>query len=738
MDEFGESYESDSSFDSGMDLGGSESFESFDSPDTSFTESEPLSEGFDEAPLEDYSAGSEDLSFDETPALEDYSSETSELPFDETPLLEDYTSDTAELPFNESPELEDYSSDADELSFDEAAPLDDYSSNTEDLPFDELSPLEDPDVVPNDISEELDTLDAIEDDPSAVLDKAPEEDLSYFEDASLEDNATSETTEVSEEFPIDETVPEGDEISETTDDFEELPLDETVPESDYIPETSDSSEELSLDETVPESDEIPETTDSFEEPSFDESNVSFEMSESPEMSDATEETTVPEALEPAEDGGIEDYDYETAPETMDNQNPETIGEFAPTDNPYGETWEQFSEENPDAVEQSSDWDSLQEVPFAGEDDPEGVVEPKAYESVSDYMNAHNYGQEDFETYSQDPEWRELMRNEYPDYELPELSQESAQEQLNQYMSDHNYGIEDYDEYSQDPTWRELHSTVFPDDELPPLNIENTETVEPSFDDSTNLESPEAVSDVPESVPESIEETTEASEFEEPAERIYNDFEQSVIETNPEFYDSGEFLEQGVNKHGFEGTCGETTQANTLNKLLGTNEFTEDKVLDVALDNDLCFSEGDPASCGGTTTEQFMDLYDKMNEQLDCTISTELYEYDDALGVEEVAQQLENGNVVNVAVDSNALWGYSDYVDEMGVPIDDVVSDHWITVTGVERNDLGEIEGFNILDSGGGENYVSAEKYHDICFGTDEHKVLDPTTIVVSKVEDANG
>lgn len=650
MDEFGDGLESDSSFDSGMDLGGSESFDSFDTSDISLTETEPLSESFDEAPLEDFSSGGEDLSFDETPALEDSFSDTAELSFDEAAPLDDFSSDTEDLSLDEAPALEDYSSDTAELSLDDAEPLDDYSSDTEELPFDDESPLDDPDMVPNDISEEMDTLDAVEEDPSAMLDKAPEEDMSYFEDESLEDASTDETTDLPEELPLDETVPETEEIPESSDDFEELPFDETdsesteFTESDEIPESADA-----FDETVPETDEVTEPTDSIEELPFDEAETAPEVAETPDVPEESEylpseEMTETEVVEPTEDNsGVETYDFETAPETLDDQNPETVGEFAPSENPYSESWEQFSEEVNEGDSQQADWDSLQEVPFAGEEATEGVVEDNPYESV-----------------------------------------------------------------------------------------------EPSYEDSTNIESPEAVTDVPEDVPESVEETAEVSEVEEPAERVYNDFEQSVMENNPEFYESGEFLEQGVNKHGFEGTCGETTQANTLNKLLGTNEFTEDKVLDVALDNNLCFSEGDPESCGGTTTEQFMDLYDKMNEQLDGAISTELYEYDDALDVEEVAKQLEDGNVVNVAVDSNALWGYTDYVDEMGVPVDDVVSDHWITVTGVERNDLGEIEGFNILDSGGGENYVSAEKYHDICFGTDEHKVLDPTTIVVSKTEDVDG
>ena len=71
-------------------------------------------------------------------------------------------------------------------------------------------------------------------------------------------------------------------------------------------------------------------------------------------------------------------------------------------------------------------------------------------------------------------------------------------------------------------------------------------------------------------------------------------------------------------------------------------------------------------------------------------------------------------------------------NSMGIPCDDFYSDHWITVTGVQRDELGNIQGFDIIDSGGGVNYVDADKYHEMCFGTDEHRVIDPTAIVVSK------
>lgn len=219
----------------------------------------------------------------------------------------------------------------------------------------------------------------------------------------------------------------------------------------------------------------------------------------------------------------------------------------------------------------------------------------------------------------------------------------------------------------------------------------------------------------------------------PEDRTYDDFELTVMEDAPDFYDSGEFYTQGINEYGFSGTCGPTSQANALNELFDTNEFTENNILDIAVENDLCNISEIPECSGGTTTEQFMELYDKVNDTLDDKIQTELYEYDEALDVDEAAAKIEEGDVLNVAVDSATLWDEEmDYVDPLGVPCDELYSDHWITVTDVHRDSEGNVEGFDIIDSGGGVDYVDADKYHEICFGTDDRKVLDPTTIVVSK------
>ena len=108
-----------------------------------------------------------------------------------------------------------------------------------------------------------------------------------------------------------------------------------------------------------------------------------------------------------------------------------------------------------------------------ENDNTAQSEIKSYDNLSDYMSDHNYGMDDFDTYSQDPVWRDLQKKEFPDYELPPLTQESAKSQLYDYMSEHNYGQDDFNTYSQDPKWRELQSAAFPDYELPPLkNLDN--------------------------------------------------------------------------------------------------------------------------------------------------------------------------------------------------------------------------------------------------------------------------
>ena len=118
------------------------------------------------------------------------------------------------------------------------------------------------------------------------------------------------------------------------------------------------------------------------------------------------------------------------------------------------------------------------------------------------MNQHNYGRDDYPTYSQDPEWQRLHREAYPDLystdtvdqgaDTPQDTAVQAQdiapdadgsgpdhppldtyadsadnnktpfENLSDYMNQHNYGRDDYPTYSQDPEWQRLHREAYPD------------------------------------------------------------------------------------------------------------------------------------------------------------------------------------------------------------------------------------------------------------------------------------
>ena len=339
------------------------------------------------------------------------------------------------------------------------------------------------------------------------------------------------------------------------------------------------------------------------------------------------------------------------------------------------------------------------------------------QEMLNYYSEHNYGQMDYAEYSQDPEWQEINQRYIESLEhSEETSQETPeefQEKISQVYSEDEIAQADADELQNGPSYDidSIESSSLSDDAV----IENFD-LEQGFNDT--YEVPGSLNSF-----EGIDSDTFVRE--------YDDFEQKVLSENPDFYETGQFYRQGVNDLGYEGTCGPTSQANAINTLLGTNEMTENKVLHIAVDNNLCeVGEISPTDNGGTSTDQFMELYDKVNEQIGDKLDIECFEYDNSLSVEQMAERLDEGAVLNVAVDSQTLWGENYHIP--GTLGEDVYTDHWITVTGVNRNDVGDISSFNIIDSGGGVSEVSAETYDRMCFGESGRQMIDPTCIVVRK------
>ena len=594
-----------------------------------------------------------------------------------------------------------------------------------------------------------------------------------------------------------------DSDSEFVDDFSADDLSGTMDETSMLEDDMDSFD--SFDEEVSGGDS--DVMDIMDDTSVDMGDEVLEE----EIGNNTEPILEgPEDIEAEETVGEQIENADAVGEVQENSALDNMAEYMSEHNYGREDFETYSQD-PEWQQLNNDLleaDGKEPIEYGEE------TETSALDNMAEYMSEHNYGREDFETYSQDPEWQQLNNDlleadgKEP-IEYGEETETSALDNMAEYMSAHNYGQEDFETYSQDPEWQQLNNDLLEADGKEPIEYgEEPESITevPSADENSEVE--QSVSDIMDNVevtdseslddfseeldethsPESsIEELMDSTDVQENEDELeaeselepeveaesevepeieaepevepelepeveaepelepeiiedtdsyidieHNDeFTELLLEERPdlaEMFENGEFYEQGNNEYGFEGTCGETTQANTLNSLLGTNEITENDVLSVAIDKNLCEVDNlDPANSGGTSTEQFMDLYNEMNHQNGDKLDVELFDYEDALSLDDMASRLENGSVLNIAVDSNELW-------DLPTDITDTAhyTDHWISVTGVDRDVTGNISGFKIIDSGGGEKYLDVDKFERCYYGSSDNPVLDPTCIVVSR------
>lgn len=612
---------------------------------------------------------------------------------------------------------------------------------TEEVPSDTLDSSG---LDPSDLSSDIDDYEM--DAGSDIADLMDEAAIESFDEVAMDTTEVNDSTD----NDIETLMNDVELVSDTAENPSEIEMDTIENDDDNINEVESllATEELSQDDA----------SDLVEE--LDSDNTE-EMQEATDVSALMDESDVGDTI-PLVDESIEDtsddFETEDVPPVETDMEENEIGteEISEGTEPLDSTQiDADTETNSSVTDISEDEQGELEGALSDVSDTQPGspldAEVSAYDQLADYYNSHNYGQQDYAEYSKDPEWQELnnaylqeLSREPIDYSGGETSDitdirdeliaagipENSPE-LDAILANEQEGIEniqDLDSPAESSIDGETDATY----DEPPLDNSEPQITDSEIDEEVESNSQTGSEDISSDIT-SDEQLDVASDLPVMTPREYDDFEQSVLEGKPDFYESGSFYEQGINEFGYQGTCGPTSQANALNELFDTNEFTENKVLNVAVDNNLCSMDSSPENCGGTTTEQFMELYDKMNEQLDGKINTELYEFNNALDVEDVASKLDEGCVLNVAVDADALWDQPrEYVNSMGIPCDDFYSDHWITVTGVQRDELGNIQGFDIIDSGGGVNYVDADKYHEMCFGTDEHRVIDPTAIVVSK------
>ena len=609
----------------------------------------------------------------------------------------------------------------------------------------------DMDVSDTDVAEDIPA-----DIPDDVPEDIPEDDYSDSDVADdlsedVSDDAVTDEAEyndVEDSIEEDSIEPEAEEMDDSIDDFEEDSYDDSeIPpedeaETDDIPEDSDEIEETAGSEMT-DVEDAPEDTGSSEDVNQDESyeDEIVEDVDDGEVSEETADTEDTEGAEQPEDvtdaeltddtSAVENTDTTDQPEdvtdaeatddTSDVENTDTTEkpkdvidaeatdeatdteETDTTDQPEDVTDAEATDETAD-VDDTATAEQSNEMSDAETTDVDNPSEASEINSISDYMNAHNYGSDDFATYSQDPQWRQLMRQEYPDYELPEMTRESANAQLSQYMNDHNYGVDDYAEYSQDPVWRELHSTAFPDDELPPLSGTGGETKGGIFSSINDLNPNPDLDDVKlEDLSQDDYERIKANDPQR-ASRLLTDYNdrnipqddlselprQLKIDNNDGLSVIDEELTaekavmrdattgdeytvypnpmrrishmegmQGQNDLGMHQDCGIASTAKGINDLYGKKVTNENRLADYAFNTDNCSIERnydgsiDIYNSGGTWEANVKDFYNANG------LDADMYVEDSMPSPEALAERLKNGDVATLAVNHDLMWSWDE-------------------------------------------------------------------------------
>ena len=713
-----------------------------DELESGFDSFDDVSDSFDDVSVDDLSS-----TMDEVPIMDDDMGVFEDFEDVSEPVTDDSVMDLmdeTEVDIDEGI-FEDDMTQYEDIGGLDTEDIDDVSFDIQDdTLLDELDYIED--IQEDTLLDESDVSDELIIDSGNTLDAVIEDESN---DDTLVENVESEVSTEDVQEHLYENDTQSVEQDELTDDLDEMDLsvsqDETQTLEDEFTEESEESQNDSEDfsEEYESSENIQddnETTDIVEnEPENTDENseevIGIEETESSVYGEAEEFTTdesdfaqiesstgedISSEIE-TEINDIEEDSIEVGPETSDeieNANSLDDSDFMSDEI---ETIEPVEENAP---ETTSELDSSEETITLDE-----MSENSALDNMTEYMAEHNYGRDDFETYSQDPEWQQLNND---------LLQEMGREPID-YDETGETSIEDTD-YNDIPESEQSISDIMDN-----VEVDDMESLDDALDN--DLAKPDSsveewMNDVSDptldeafELDDVVENPTVVEELEivdAPYDIEHNvEFAESLLEDRPELtemFRNGEFFEQGNNEHGFEGTCGETTQANTLNKLLGTNEITENDVLNIAIDKNLCEVDVlDPANSGGTSTEQFMQLYDEMNHRVGDKLNIELFDYDDALGIDDMASRIENGSVLNIAVDSYELWDQPRDITDTAH-----YTDHWISVTGVDRSVDGGIIGFKIVDSGGGESYLDIDKFERCYYGAKDSPVIDPTCIVVSR------
>ena len=329
--DFGGDLGSDASFDTGSDIGGDLGGDSLDlsgddlSGDLGDLSGDDMGEGFDDLSGEDLSDGSDDLFSDDISdeGSEDFSDDFMDEGSDDLTGEDLLDSESDDLSDGDVPEDDLGDLSEDDLSSDELSDTPEDLTDDTDIPEEE--DLADEDLSSEDLTEEPDDVpeDTVEEETD---DLTPDEDLSEDDliQEDLPDDVVSEDDGPGEE-DLDADVQEDlGEDQEADDGYLDVQDDDGAGQETYA--------DIPHDEDVPDPDTMQDTAADTAEPQDDVTDIAPQTEEG---SDAAEPDT-----------GRSYGDYETGPEKELVNEPETMGEKPPADNPYAEQWEDFEENAP--------------------------------------------------------------------------------------------------------------------------------------------------------------------------------------------------------------------------------------------------------------------------------------------------------------------------------------------------------------------------------------------------------
>ena len=412
------------------------------SSDIDVSDTEDFSDDFDDASVDDFSDDIEDISED------DFSDDLDDVSDD------DFSNDIEDI------SEDDFADDLDDVSDDE------FSDDIEDISEDDFADDLD-DVSDDEFSDDIE--DISEDDFVDDFDDVSDDDFSDDIEDISEDDSADNFVDASDDESVDD-------MQDVSDDISEDENVDDIPEDEIVDDMQDISDDISEDEIVSDtqdvSDDIPEDENVNDVPEdeivSDTQDVSDDIPEDENVNDVPEDEIVSDTQDVSDDIP-EDENVNDIPEDEIVSDTKDVSDDIP-ENETANDPENTSNDISNALhDEFNDFSTLN-----NENDNIEQSEVKSYDNLSGYMSDHNYGMDDYDTYSQDPVWRDLHRKEFLDSELPPLTQESAKSQLYDYMTEHNYGQDDFNTYSQDPKWRDLQSAAFPDYELPPLVEEKSD------------------------------------------------------------------------------------------------------------------------------------------------------------------------------------------------------------------------------------------------------------------------